>query len=120
MSGRGLAGDAAMVVFPMPLFLPGSDVTPVTQRKEEFYAALTKWAPAGAGTAKRGARMVSVSGTSYDEAQAKAANLYISNLWGDGLPIVPAGGGGSTTTGRAPVIIRGKRARTVDAHAHCY
>jgi aminocarboxymuconate-semialdehyde decarboxylase len=37
-----------------------------------------------------------------------------------GLPIVPAGGGGSTATGRAPVIIRGKRARTVDAHAHCY
>ena len=37
-----------------------------------------------------------------------------------GLPIVPGGGGGSTATGRAPVIIRGKRARTVDAHAHCY
>jgi len=101
MSGRGLAGDAAMVVFPMPLFLPGSDVTPVTQRKEEFYAALTKWAPAGAGTAKRGARMVSVSGTSYDEAQAKAANLYISNLWGDGLPIVPA------TAARVDWILRG-------------
>ena len=101
MSGRGLAGDAAMVVFPMPLFLPGSDVTPVTQRKEEFYAALTKWAPAGAGTAKRGARMVSVSGTSYDEAQAKVANLYISNLWGDGLPIVPA------TAARVDWILRG-------------
>jgi len=36
-----------------------------------------------------------------------------------GLPIVPEGGG-TTATRRAPVIIRGKRARTVDAHAHCY
>jgi hypothetical protein len=101
MSGRGLAGDAAMVVFPMPLFLPGSDVTPVTQRKDEFYAALTKWAPAGAGAAQRGARMVSVSGASYEDAQAKAANLYISNLWGDGLPVVPA------TAARVDWILRG-------------
>ncbi len=36
-----------------------------------------------------------------------------------GLPIVPEGGG-TTATRRAPVIIRGTRARTVDVHAHCY
>ena len=34
-----------------------------------------------------------------------------------GLPIVPAeGGGGSATPQRAPVILRGRRARTVDVH----
>lgn len=37
-----------------------------------------------------------------------------------GLPIVPEGGGGHTATRRASVTIRGKRARTVDVHAHCY
>jgi aminocarboxymuconate-semialdehyde decarboxylase len=37
-----------------------------------------------------------------------------------GTPIVPAGGGGATETRRAPVILKGKRARTVDVHAHCY
>ena len=101
MSGRGLAADAAMVVFPLEIFLPGSDIEPVVRRKQEFYSALTSWAPATGGLAKRGTRMVGVSGASIDEAQTKAANLYISNLWGDGLPIVPA------TTARVDWILRG-------------
>jgi len=38
-----------------------------------------------------------------------------------GLPIVPGGGGGAAAApARAPVILRGRRARTVDVHAHCY
>jgi predicted TIM-barrel fold metal-dependent hydrolase len=38
-----------------------------------------------------------------------------------GAPIVAGGnGGGATAPGRAPVVLRGKRARTVDVHAHCY
>lgn len=37
-----------------------------------------------------------------------------------GLPIVAAGGGAAAAPRRAPVIIRGRRARTVDVHAHCY
>ncbi len=37
-----------------------------------------------------------------------------------GLPIVEAGAAGSTAARRAPVVIKGQRARTVDVHAHCY
>ena len=37
-----------------------------------------------------------------------------------GLPIVPEGGGAAAVPQRAPVVIRGRRARTVDVHAHCY
>lgn len=36
-----------------------------------------------------------------------------------GLPIVPEGSGG-TSPRRAPVVLGGRRARTVDVHAHCY
>jgi len=36
-----------------------------------------------------------------------------------GVPIVPGDGGG-TLPNRAPTVIRGKRARTIDVHAHCY
>jgi predicted TIM-barrel fold metal-dependent hydrolase len=36
-----------------------------------------------------------------------------------GLPIVPEGGGAPEPK-RAPVILKGQRARTVDVHAHCY
>jgi len=36
-----------------------------------------------------------------------------------GLPIVP-NEGGATSARRAPVFIRGQRARAIDVHAHCY
>jgi len=32
VSGLGLAPDAAMVTFPIGMFLPGSDITPVRSR----------------------------------------------------------------------------------------
>ncbi|MFO1328262.1 MAG: amidohydrolase family protein [Rubrivivax sp.] len=40
----------------------------------------------------------------------------------NGHAIVPGGGGATPTATprRAPVVIGGRRARTVDAHAHCY
>jgi predicted TIM-barrel fold metal-dependent hydrolase len=39
----------------------------------------------------------------------------------NGLPIVQAEGGGTSVEARrAPVVIRGRRARTIDVHAHCY
>ena len=46
--------------------------------------------------------------------------VWFCNCWG--LPIVPSGGGigSSTQSGFKPLIISGKRARTVDTHAHCY
>ena len=42
-----------------------------------------------------------------------------------GLPlhsgVMPEGGGGAAPQpGRAPVVLKGRRARTVDVHAHCY
>lgn len=38
-----------------------------------------------------------------------------------GLPIVEGGGGGAAPhIARAPVLVGGRRARTVDVHAHCY
>ena len=71
MSGRGLAADAAMVVFPLEIFLPGSNIDSVVQRKQEFYAALTRWSATQGGVAKRGARMVSVGGETSEDAQTK-------------------------------------------------
>lgn len=88
VSGVGLAPDAAMVTFPINLFLPGSDITPVEARKGEFYDGLTRWKSdfAQAGSAK----MLSVEGKSYEEALTRANHLLLTNLWGDGLPLWPA------------------------------
>ena len=43
VSGLGLAPDAAMVTFPIALFLPGSDIGPVEARRQGFYDGLTRW-----------------------------------------------------------------------------
>lgn len=38
----------------------------------------------------------------------------------NGLPVVDGEGGGAPLPRRAPVVLKGRRARTVDVHAHCY
>ena len=43
VSGIGLAPDAAMVTFPVHMFLPGSDLASLKERKREFYDGLTRW-----------------------------------------------------------------------------
>ena len=90
VSGVGLAPDAAMVTFPIDMFLPGSDLTSLSERKREFYDALTGWRSGFAESAKAGARMLSVEGASYEDALNKANHLLLTNLWGDGLPLWPA------------------------------
>jgi hypothetical protein len=89
VSGLGLAPDAAMVTFPIDTFLPGSDISAVNLRKREFYNGLTKW-KSEFEQANGEAKMVSVEGSSYEDALIKANNLMITNLWGDGLPVWPA------------------------------
>ena len=88
VAGLGLAPDAAMVTFPMELFLPGSDISPVEVRKQEFYDGLTRWRSAfGGGDA--GAPMIRVESASVEEAFARANHLMLANRWGDGLPLWP-------------------------------
>ena len=50
VAGVGLAPDAAMVTFPIEMFLPGSDISPMEVRQREFYDGLTRWrsVPCGA------------------------------------------------------------------------
>ena len=89
VSGLGLAPDAAMVTFPVNMFLPGADLTLLKERKREFYEGLTRWKSEFA-QAPGAARMVSVEGASYEDALAKANHLLLSKSWGDGLPLWPA------------------------------
>ena len=90
-----------MVVFPISLFLPGSDLAPVRERKKEFYDGLTRWAPSDASVAPGAVSMVGVEAATYEEAEIKAGNLMLTRLWGDGLPVLPA------TKARVDWILRG-------------
>jgi hypothetical protein len=90
VSGLGLAPDAAMVTFPIDMFLPGSDISALAVKKREFYNGLTKWKSDFEKAAGGESPMIRVEGASYEDALIKANNLMITNLWGDGLPIWPA------------------------------
>ncbi len=89
VSGVGLAPDAAMVTFPINMFLPGSDINPLKERRREVYDGLTGW-KSGFAQAAGSAKMLSVEGVTYEDALTKANNLLLTNLWGDGLPLWPA------------------------------
>ncbi len=107
VAGLGLAPDAAMITFPIDLFLPGSDIAPVEKRKGEFYDGLTRWTSEIASAATGARPLLSVEGTTYEEALARANDLFIARSWGDGLPLWPA------TKARVEWILRGSpRPRT--------
>ncbi|HKA40690.1 MAG TPA: hypothetical protein VKF40_01750 [Burkholderiales bacterium] len=89
VSGIGLAPDAAMVTFPVNMFLPGSDINPVRERIREIYNGLTLWKSEFA-QASGAAKMITVEAPTYEQALDKANNLYLTSLWGDGLPLRPA------------------------------
>jgi len=101
ISGLGLGPDAAMVTFPIELFLPGSDIAQVEARKREFYDGLTHWTSNLAADAGGESPMASVRGATFEDTMVRANNLMIANLWGDGLPLWPA------TRERVEWILRG-------------
>ena len=101
ISGLGLAPDAAMITFPIDLFLPGSDISAITTRKQEFYDGLTRWQSAYEKAATGAVPMLRVEAETYEDALDKANHLAITNLWGDGLPLWPA------TRSRVDRVLRG-------------
>ena len=89
VAGPGLAPDAAMVTFPIEMFLPGSDITPVETRKREFYEGLTRWTSALARGAGGAPPTLSVEGATAEDALARANHVMLAKRWGDGLPLRP-------------------------------
>ena len=100
VSGLGLAPDAAMVTFPIPMFLPGADLASLKERRREFYEGLTGWKSQFAQAAGA-VKMLSVEGATHEDALARANNLLLGKNWGDGLPLWPA------TKERVDWILRG-------------
>ncbi len=90
VTGMGFPAPMPIVDFPVDLFLPGSDLSPVEARKQEFYAGLTSWRFTSNHMPSDSMSLITVSGADYEEALTKANNLLIANMWGDGLPVWPA------------------------------
>lgn len=76
-------------VFPSEMFLVGSDLSPIENNIDAFLEGLTSWTPQMQTTGLVEPDMVTVKGSDYAEAFAKMNNLFIRNLWGDSLPVIP-------------------------------
>ena len=90
VSGMGMPPELPVVAFPVETFLPGSDLSSVQTRKQEFYDGLTVWRSTTNAVSGAGTPLITVMGSTYGDALTKANNLLLTNLWSDGLPIWPA------------------------------
>ncbi len=78
-----------MLEFPMEMFLPGSDLTPINENIDKIIYGLTKWEPMIKEAGIYAPPKVTVVGQDYQEAFANYNLLALKNGWGDGLPVLP-------------------------------
>lgn len=90
VSGLGLPPEMPVVAFPVDIFLPGSDLSCIAARKQEFYDGLTVWQSAANLPNSDATPLITIVAEDYERALTQANALFLTNLWGDGLPIWPA------------------------------
>ena len=89
VAGLGFLPEIAMVVFPVGLFLVGSDLSPVQQKVELFIQGLTRWEPEMTQWKRNDPPAIEIQGKDYEENFAKMNRLFLAKRWGDGLPLLP-------------------------------
>jgi hypothetical protein len=89
-AGFGFSSEAPVEYeFPNELGLEGSDLSPLQINIDKIVAGLTTWRPKINQKGLYPSPMVSVEGQNYEAAFANLNHLFMQNLWGDGLPLVP-------------------------------
>ena len=89
VAGLGFARDTPMVEFPIDVFLIESDLSPVKKAKKRFIDGFVNWNSAISKLGLRNAEMVNLDIGNHSKALVAVNNLFIKNLWSDGLPIIP-------------------------------
>jgi hypothetical protein len=87
--GIGLPAESAHYAFPSEIFLPGGDLTSIEQNIDRIIDGLTnfKFKTREKGISKP--KKIIVEGKDYEEAFINMNNLFLRNMWSDGLPIIP-------------------------------
>jgi hypothetical protein len=88
-ASHGFPAEASKVVFPSALFLPGSDISPISERFDEIVAGLTTWSPERTETGVFSPPMVTVQAASRAEAADAVNARFLQEMWSDGLRLAP-------------------------------
>lgn len=87
VAGLGFDQDAAIVPFPVDLFLVGSDLGPLQARMDQFVDALTSWEPRAKETGIQAPGRMTIEAADHEAALDKMNSQFLINYWGDGLPL---------------------------------
>jgi hypothetical protein len=101
VAGFGFPPEVAMVVFPVGLFLVGSDLAPIGRNVDLFIQGLTRWKPSTQETKNIDPPAIEIRGKDYQDNFARMNRLFLAKRWGDGLPLLPP------TEERVKWILRG-------------
>ncbi len=85
----GFPAEAAKYVFPDEMFISGGDLTCIEKNIDKVIEGLTKWEPKIKQKVVVSPPKITVEGKDYEEALTRMNNLFLRNLWSDGLPILP-------------------------------
>jgi hypothetical protein len=75
--------------FPVEMFLPDSDLTPLNENFGKIVDGLTKWQPKVATKGLVKPDLVTIQGKDYQDAVDNMNLQFMMNNWSDGLPVVP-------------------------------
>ena len=89
VAGLGFPPEAAMVIFPVGLFLVGSDLAPIGQNLDAFIHGLTHWKPSPQETKNIDTPAIEIRGKDYEDNFTRMNRLFLAKRWGDGLPLLP-------------------------------
>ncbi|MFC2034799.1 hypothetical protein ACFLUJ_01590 [Chloroflexota bacterium] len=88
-AGVGLSPEASQAIYPVNMFVPGSDLTPIQENMDELIAGLTKWEPKIEAERVVTPPKVRVEAKEHEEVVTSVNRLFLRNMWSDGLPIMP-------------------------------
>ena len=71
------------------MFLPDSDLSPLRDNIDKAIYGLTQWQPVRKEKKIEVPEKITVDGKDYDEAMVRMNDLFLTNLWSDGLPLFP-------------------------------
>jgi hypothetical protein len=86
-AGLGFDRELPKVSFPIAQFLVDSDLTPVQQHSDDFFAGLVKWQPRSRETGMTVPPRVTIQANGFEAGLDQMNRLFLKNTWGDGLPL---------------------------------